>query len=243
MATRKNQPERRPSLPRGEVLSGIDGAKQWVDAGGLNIYPEETRLVAMRLLNDSRASTCWQRGLGAYEFENATHCYYLAVTRSAWSDKTTRERNDWKQRFDKSLSQLITLMEEAPTTPDQWGFPARGHVLIGIFRRAGYPHPDDNDTAAVWSRIRALEAAADAECWTIADALLHYQRQVEIDFDGQLLKKPRDAKAGRAEFIVNFKRTTNCTATVVAEVASVMFDDNAIDERLVRRLTNGRADF
>ncbi len=223
-------------------MSGKSDAQAWVEKGGLQIYPCNVVSAAQRLLNDDRALDCWQRGFGVKEFENAVHIFHLATTRDAWSGKSQRERDEWKRKFDKTVSQLVELMGEAPTTPEQWGFPARDYVLMNVFHRVGHEVPAADDVLAFFGKMRELETAADAECWTIADALLHYQRQVEIDYEiPQPLKKPRDEKAGRAEFIVSFKMHSGCSAIVVACAAIALFDDNAIDERLVRRLTSGRA--
>jgi hypothetical protein len=237
----------RPSLVMGEVMPAKGGAQQWIDAGGLDIYSEPTKVAALRLLDDARVAEYWGKGLGAREFEEAVHCYTLATERDAWEawdKKTQRERLAWNRQFDKTVSRLIELMAEGPTPPEVWGFPVQDYVLMELLRRIGHPLPSTCESKAFFRKMSEFNAAVEDLPWTIADALLSYQKQVEINSTDAIVmvKKPRDAKAGRAKFIANFRRYSGCSAPVVAAVAGVMFEDVAIDERLVRRLTSGRAD-
>nr|WP_019364632.1 hypothetical protein [Pseudomonas luteola] len=89
-----------------------------------------------------------------------------------------------------------------------------------------------------------INNAADEENFTLCDVLEHYRKQVKFDAEAkQVLKKPRDQKSSRAKFIVLMKKYSNLSMSSIATVAAVMFEDEAIDERLVRRLTEARADF
>lgn len=232
----------RPSLVEGDLKAGKEGARQWIDAGGFRGYSEATLAAAKRLLEDERASTCWRHGFGAYEFEHAVHCYELASIRDVWMGKSKREREIWQRDFDRTLARLLALLEEGPVVPSKWGFPVRDFDLAKVFAAAGYSMPDRIDVVAFRRRVSELEEAADATGWNLADSLKHYQLQVAVGGREQLLKKPRDPQAHRADFITTFKISSECSTDVVATVAAVMFDDEAIDDRLVRRLTAPRAD-
>jgi hypothetical protein len=237
----------RPSLLIGEVKPGKDGAEQWVRAGGLTIYSESTVEAARRLLNDERAAKCWRDDLGAAQFEEAVHCYELATGRGAWAawdGKTRRERGQWKRQFATAITRLLGLMEEGPTPPKVYGYPAGDYVLMEVLRRVGHPVPSPGDADAFFRKMVEVDDAVEDLPWTIADALLQYRKKVEIDAENAILplKRPRDPKAGRAKFIVNFRHYSGCSVPVVAAVAAAMFDDEVIDERLVRRLTSTRAD-
>ena len=235
---------RRPSLVEGDVKPGKSGAKQWIDADGLDIYSESTRAAARRLLDDARVAKHWGSGLDALAFEEAVHCYELSTGRcawGAWDDKTQRERAVWIRQFNDAVSRLIELMAKGPTPPEKSGFPVQDYLLMEVLRRVGHPLLSTrDDEAAFFRKMSEFNAAVEGIPWTIADALLSYQERVKFDSknDLALVKKPRDAKAGRAKFIANFRRWSGCSASVVADVAAAMFDDAAIDERLVRRLTS-----
>jgi|LNAP01.1.fsa_nt_gb hypothetical protein len=217
-----------------KVRAGIAG-------GQLSAYGEFVAGAANRLLDDPRMMPHWTSGFSASSFWRAMHLYECAVLdRNAWSKKTQRERDEWNRKFNKAVTQLQELMKEAPTTPEEWGFPARDNVLLNVAYRMGMPIPEGDDNALYTEMLR-LEAAADAECWTIADSLRHYQMKIDSDCTvSQVLKKPGDEMAGRAEFIVQFRTYSMCSTTTVATVAQVVFEDEAIDERLVRRLTATR---
>lgn len=214
--------------------------RAWIAGGSLEAYPDAVGIAARRLLTDTRMVDCWANGFGVADFRRAAQEFDVAIDRDKWSSKTQRERNDWARKFDKAVDQLIELMAEGPTTPEQWGFPARDNVLMNVIYRMGFPLPEAS-SPEFFPKMLELEAAADAECWTIADSLRHYQKQQVGDCTAkQILKKPGDERAGRAQFIVNFRRYSNCSAKAVADVASVMFDDKTINDRLVRRLTAAR---
>ena len=81
--------------------------------------------------------------------------------------------------------------------------------------------------------------APSSESENAADLVLAIQcYNAKIDFeivDQQLLSKPNDSKAPRAQFIQEFTRYNECGANVVASIAMTLFEDEAIDDRLVRR--------
>ncbi len=232
---------KRPSLIQGDVAPGKAGARQWLAAGGLDIYSTSTNEAAQRLLNDERAAHCWRQGFGAYEFEHAVHCYELAANRDVWDCKTDREREAWLRDLDRTAARLLALMSEGPL--QRTGFPVRAFALMEVFSRAGHPLPDISESAAYYGRMCEIEEAADATGWTLVHSIRQYQHHVKlVGGREQLLKKPRDPLARRADFIASFRLVSGCGASVVAAVAAVMFDDETIDDRLVRRLTAGRAD-
>ena len=137
--------------------------------------------------------------------------------RDHWTDKTQRERELWAEKFQKASEAVLKLMRDAPRTPDQWGIPSSESVRM------------------------------DAECDTLADALEAYRDQVRVDCKPkQIVKKPGDSKAARAEFVMRMRdvrmQDDRLSAQDVATIASVVFNDETIDDRLVRRLTSSRAD-
>lgn len=213
-----------------------DQAPDWLDA-----YPDAVIEAVTRLIQDDRMKPLWGRTFTGSHLHRAAMEFDVAMARDHWTDKSQRERDLWLAKFEKTADTLLELMHEAPRTPEQWGFPARDNVLMNVAYRMGMKLPDANDAQAFFGKMLELEAAADAECWTLADALNHYREQQRTDYQAkQSLRKPGDAKAGRAQFIAMFKQATNLSSSTVATVASVMFDDETIDDRLVRRLTAGR---
>lgn len=217
-----------------------DGAWDgWEDA-----QPEHVQLAIAKLRSDERMRPVWEAGFSQGDLWRAATEFEQASYRDEWASKTQAARDLWLAKFEKTAESFLELVQEAPRTPEQWGFPARDNVLMNIAYRMGVSLPPAEEQQGFFRRMLELEAAADAECWTLADALKHYREQVRIDSKPvQIVRKPGDAKAGRAEFIMRFRRSTNLSAQTVATVAGVMFDDENIDDRLVRRLTARRADF
>ncbi len=209
----------------------------------LSQMPESVRVAAHRLANDDSTRPLWGAGLSRESFWHAVTEFEHATDRDHWTDKSQRERDAWLAKFEKTVDSLLELMQDAPHTPEAWGFPARDNVLMNVAYRMGIPLPPASDTQAFFRKMLDLETAADAECWTIADSLKHYREQQRMDcMAKQWLKKPGDAKAGRADFIISMRQSTRFSTAEIATIAQVMFDDESIDDRLVRRLTAGRAD-
>lgn len=202
-------------------------------------YWPEAIEATLLLLTDKAMDSCWQRDFGMREVAEAAHLFELANNRDAWSDKTQRERDEWRAKFDKIVEQFITHVQDGPRTPSEWGYPVKDSVLMNLLYLAGYDVPEDEIAGLV--RAREIDAIADSLNWSIVDSLRHYQRQIHADcVPTQPLKKPRDGKAARAEFIVGMVRYTQCSALTIARVAATMFQDPSIDDRLVRRLATGR---
>lgn len=204
------------------------------------VSPPEVRAAAMRLVKDARMRPLWGKSFGDREFWRALNEFEAAVDRDHWSDKSQRERDAWLARFEKTVDTLLELMAEAPTTPERWGFPVRDNVLMNAAHRMGVDLPSPDDAASFFWRMQALEESVDNECWTLADSIKHYREQQRGDCKAkQQLKKPGDAKAGRASFIANMRAFSALTVPEIVTVAQVIFEDEAIDERLVRRLAAG----
>lgn len=211
-----------------------DWFPRWFDA-----CDPPAQAAAERLLTDERMRALWTSNLSVDLFLMIVADFEVATARDAWANKTQRERDTWHAKFEKTCDALLELMAEAPIPPGQWGFPAWDTVLMNVFQRAGVPLPDSS-SPDFFPRMLALKDAADAERWTIADALQHYRENQRRGVP-QRLRKPGDAKAGRAEFIICI-HGRGLTATEVATIAQVAFDDESIDDRLVRRLSANRAD-
>lgn len=206
----------------------------------LAVSPPEIRAAAMRLATDARMGALWGKSFGDREFWRALNEFEIAIDRDHWSDKSQRERDNWLAKFERTVDALLDLMEEAPTTPAEWGFPVRDNVLMNAAHRMGVDLPPADDVSSFFRRMQALEESVDEECWTLADSINHYREQQRADFKAkQQLKKPGDAKAGRASFIANMRAFSALTVPEIVTVAQVIFEDEAIDERLVRRLTAG----
>lgn len=186
--------------------------------------------------------------MGAKEFEVAVHCFELATGREAWAAwdrKTLRERRNWLRQFASTVDRLLVLVNEGPVPPVVSGGLVQDYVLVELLRRLSVPFPDDYNSEAFYIAMQEANAAVEDLPWNIADALLDYRRRVSLEaMQGDFInaRKPGDPKAGRARFVVNFRAHSGCSVPVVATVAAVMFDDESIDERLVRRLTRPRVD-
>ena len=227
-------------LPKHAAEAVSEAMEDWLP-GWLDACPIASREVAERLLTDGRMRALWQTKFTASLLVTTVTEFEVATDRDHWSDKTQRERDAWQEKFEKTAAALLTLMQEAPTPPDQWGFPARDMVLMNVIHRMGFTLPN-GESPDFYPRMLELEAAADAECWTIADALNHYREQQLSDCKAtQVLRKPGDAKAGRAELIIRM-RNRSLSAAEVVTITQVVFEDESIDDRVVRRLTASRTD-
>ena len=204
----------------------------------LQAFTSESQQFYRKAIEDSRFKR-YVRKIGSETWREILHSYERATQRSRWDTMTERERTEWKVSFDKAIDRLVNICADAPTTPEQWGFPARDNVLMNVLHRNGVQLPDPTDTTNFFQKMLDAEKAADEEKWSLVDSLKHYQAQVKADADGerQHVKKPRDAKSERADFIVRLRRYTPLTVEAIVALAQVAFDDGSIDDRLVRRLT------
>lgn len=200
---------------------------------------EDATCEAFKMLRGDDRVAIYASHLTPGAWREVLHALERATHRNRWDMMTNRERGSWKESFDATLTRLLQLMADAPTTPGDWGLPVRDEVLMNVLARAGVQLPAD-DASEFWSRALELQAGADKENWTIEDSLRHYARQVDIDMrgEGQHVRKPRDAKAARADFIVRVRRHTSLPVGAIVALAQVAFDDESIDDRLVRRLTS-----
>lgn len=197
----------------------------------MSAYSPAITALIHKLASDERTAF-----LSSDQAAMAADFYLSATDRDQWSAKTQAARVAWMEKFEKTTEALLALMAEAPTTPESWGFPARDNVLMNVAYRWGVELPPHSNTMAFFTKMQELEHAADAELWTLADSLKHYRQQQRAAARvPQTLKKPADAKAGRAQFIVEFHSATGLSAYKMAAVASVLFNE-PVDDRVVRRL-------
>ncbi|MCB1635686.1 MAG: hypothetical protein KDI51_13935 [Xanthomonadales bacterium] len=187
----------------------------------------------------------WKAGFADEDARLVGWEFSQSLLRDHWDAKPQRERDIWMADFRKTLHRLLALMDDGPMPVGKWGFPVRGIALACVAIKLGVPFPevDDADPHEVCVRLNEIEAIADSDGWTLADSLKHYLKQIETTDELQQLKKPRDPKSARAALIVGlrnqpFRRLSDVD---VAVIASVLLDDDAVDDRLVRRLTT-RAD-
>ncbi|MFB2820433.1 hypothetical protein [Marinobacter shengliensis] len=170
----------------------------------------------------------------AMEYDHATY-------HDNWEDKTQRERDVWLEDFEKTTARFLALMEDGPVPSEQWGFPIKDYVLMNVAARLGVNLPDHENVEAFFQKMLELEATVEKEKWSLRDCIEHYRQQVRLDNDpAQLLKKPRDEKRARALFLITMREASRLTVSDIALVGWIIFEDEAIDERLVRRLTNSR---
>ena len=200
---------------------------------------EDATCEAFKMLRGDDRVAIYASHLTPGAWREVLHALERATHRNRWDMMTNRERGSWKESFDATLTRLLQLMADAPTTPSDWGLPVRDMVLMNVLARVGVELPT-NDLGEFWPRVLELEAKADEENWTLEDSLRQYGRQIDGDIRGeaQHVKKPRDAKAERADFIIRLRRHTNLPVGAIVALAQVAFDDESIDDRLVRRLTS-----
>ena len=204
--------------------------------------PDEVR-TALHRLETGNVKECWPDGIPRGLLWKAAVEYEVCIQHGTWERKTQRERDLWLENYRKTVAYLIDLMNDGPRPPDSWGFPVRDTALVKMASHIGLEVPSSAEHAAYFKTILKLEDSVDDCGWTIVDALNHYSSQIEVDCKpSQVIKKPGDVKAGRAKFIIRFRESTKLSTAAVALVASLMFDDEAIDDRLVRRLTSQRED-
>lgn len=203
-----------------------------------------TAAAALRLKNALRQD---QR-LAAVEDQpyltvSALHTWRWATTQGAWSKLTKREQEEWMTKFEKALSALFQLFDSSPTPIQSFGFPVRDYALLEAARKMGLDVPEakavddvEDDLPAFTATLR-LNRAADATGYTLVHALQHYQDQVVADAENsQRLKKPGDAKAPRALFLVDFQNIhPDVSVAQVAAIATALFDEE-VDERKVREM-------
>lgn len=184
-----------------------------------------------------------------------------ALRSDHWDSLTQREMDAWKVRLSKAVAELISLAETGPLTPKSLGLSvipieAQQEYLAAL----GIPLGTEPYTLSTIGsadsalrrklgeplRIWELDGAARTSRWSIGEVLRMYEKQMfRAGSSQQALSKPGDAKADRARFIV--KLTEIChryydqpMQELVATTAAVMFEDEAINVRLVRRLTVGK---
>lgn len=212
-----------------------ENVRQLVYGERLRPYPAETRDAAIRGLQNWGDSN-WPETLDPASFMEAVYAYEAAFATGPWDEMTQRERNDWARKFESTFDVLVSLMAQAPRSPDEWGFPVRDEFLIHSLRSAGFVVPE-NGSGDYFSEMLRIEQAFDESGLTILHALNHYRKQVLVDAGpSQLLKKPRDKDAIRARFIRHLSRYTHLTVAVIAGLTESMLQVEA-DERVIRRLS------
>lgn len=159
----------------------------------------------------------------------------------------------------KAVDALIGLAEVAPRSPESTGLleflPL--DALKEFVAALGIELDNVPDSCITYSRERRrlgqplqtweLRRAATSSRWSITEVLRTFEETMfwAAEEEEQMLRKPRDAKAGRARFIVGLSRSCQGyygqpMQELVATTAAVMFEDEAINVRLVRRLTVGK---
>ncbi|WP_189446958.1 hypothetical protein [Cognatilysobacter xinjiangensis] len=176
----------------------------------------------------------------------ALYAFDRAATDDPWEQKTQRERREWMAKMDAAVDVLESLATEGPAPAEALPFPVLRDLLrkLGVGVRGVAPNgtaysegSNTVDHSQLWDLSRNE--------WSIPEALRHYREQCHRSWIEQPLSKPRDIKAPRARFIINLSDwlVSNYGAPLqdaIATTAEVMFDDDAINVRLVRRLTTGR---
>lgn len=205
----------------------------------LQAYPDAVQDGIRRLAADAGRFCITEFNTGelwriAMEYDKAIHREH------AWDHKTQAARDAWLLRFEKAASQLLSLMAEGPCPAEAWGFPVRDTALLNAATIIRCGPEDPADGSESFRKVLELEDALDAGgWWTLADSIDRYRRQIRFDCKPkQALRKPADKKAPRAAFIVGMRTYSRFSVDRIAEAARILFDDEAIDARLVRRLSH-----
>jgi hypothetical protein len=169
--------------------------------------------------------------------------FQLATTRNSWALTTQRERTAWAERLKKLYADFLSHLRCGPVSPEDWGTGIPAEVVFIVIDRLGYlvPEPTEDGNSDYTEMLHEIHAAINEEGTTPIDLLGPYLECVlEEAAAFQRLKKPGDEKAPRADFICRMKVRLGLSARDLAIIASILFEDEAIDERLVRRLTSTR---
>lgn len=203
----------------------------------LSTLPDLIRAAAERLLTDFRVRDYWGQWLDQHHFGIVISEFIIASDRSGWTTLSQREREKWQNDFEETLDSLVTLIKSAPVPPDEYGFPVRDEAFKSVVKCLPITLPEvRHGIDASSDPIDDLEAIVDSLGYTIVDALEYFRVRQRASFgDEQVLAKPRDDKAARAHFIAHVTAELSMPDDVVATITSVLFEDESVDDRLVRR--------
>lgn len=202
------------------------------------------RAFARNLISDPRMLEAWRR-LAKINEEGGWYAEFLsgewseafvraAVSRltqatrvSEWDRLTKTEQADWLDGLDSLVKRLERHLATAPVPLDRLGSFVPKTVTDQL-----------DSAAAQGTRVDPWNVK-----WGLMDSLRDVaSRQRELFAGDQWMRQPRHPKAARERFI--FLLSGDCEqlfgramADVVALSATVAFDDDAITEGLVRRIT------
>lgn len=212
------------------------------DSGDMS---KEERLIAVALLTDNRMGEVWSKLAKAYEidrhsklkmagiawgeifFMNAINAFRSAVYPDKWNLLTVGEQKKWLDKLDGLVSELSVHLESSPSGGEYLG----QYVPDEVFR---LPSGD-------------LSVKPLLIQWSLGKSLQYFAGRERTDASEQWMKRPSHSKASRERFI--YMQSNACKSwfghamqEVVAITSSVVFNDDSITDRLVRRITAGRLD-
>lgn len=206
-------------------------ADEWLSA-----FSEDVQAECLRLFKDPSTQHLFGKAIGLFDLHKIAAAFDHAQHRGNWDLMPQRERDIWLDEFKDKTTELLGMMESAPTPPTAWGFPVRESVLMELLRAVGMDIPEP-DSLAYWQLMGDMETKADTLGFTISNALRWYAQQQRDDAKPQQkLGRPRDKEAHIAQFIVTLCSDTDCTDATIASVAAVLFNNDKIDTKRVKRL-------
>ena len=204
--------------------------------------------LAKALVTDDRMTEAWERlatnynrigqytsvfgtrdGWGETFLRAAVMRYSQANAPDPWDLLTRTEQLEWFDRFDLLTKQLTRHLGDGPLKPDSLGSFVPPPVLEQIM-----PPKEEGKVRKDPRNVR----------WGLSDSLeLLSKRYRELFVDDQWMKRPRHPKSARERFI--FLLSGDCEQyfgqplqKVVVATTAVAFNDDTVDERLVRRITS-----
>lgn len=182
---------------------------------------------------------------GEYFFWSAVIAYSHATRPRQWDLLTKAQQSRWHLKLQRLTAELAELFETAPCMPTV--LPTIGKdQLIAYIESLGisviHEHRATAPGEVHWAVVSGHRFSSP---WTIVDSLTTLGQTVSDD-EFQVLKKPGDSSAQRANFYLELTGSLvglydQPMQQLVATAADVMFDDGRqTDVRVVRRITTGK---
>lgn len=204
-------------------------------------YNDETHRAMKKLVSNVEFQKIY-KDLRPFDLEIIAQEFdHIVTSTSEWDKKTTKEREQWKKNFNDTYSKLMLLLSDGPLTPEGWGVPIKGHLLMDLLTSTGlYTSP--NEIYKYYAEMNYLDDVAEKSGLNINHSLELYKKNIENNYTKQILSKPRDEKAPRA-MLIKLLHDQQYSVSQITVIVRALLNDELLEERTVRRLVGKGVDF